>query len=725
MSLEFALDIGTRLVRGLLVERGRGAPRVAHWAAGEHGGKGAWANRKAPSAEEAGRTVAEVRAALEAASGRSLKEAHVAVAGGALATGEARASFKIGHAAPLTAAETAAFEAEAVAQARASLPQQAAFSDAYCVGYRVVSARLDGSEVDAGSLEGASGSEVEFQVRATFLPRNCLEFLGTVLRAAELVPASLTLEPIAVAQWLVPPELKTWELGIVDVGARTTDVALAKDGRVESFGSAPLAGDAFTERLADAFLLDFQQAERLKREAEGDGSWLKDLFGQSRRISGADALREAAPTLNRWARETAALLKSLNQGASPRAVLLAGGGSQTPGLSEALAAELELPAGRVGHRPLELQTVFEAVPGELRKPWAVTPLGIAASAALGKGLPFARFQFNGDPVRVLELGRGFSVQDVLTAARREKVRLFGRPGLATVYSFNGARRTAKGGLGGACVLTVNGEPAGLETQVSAGDSVQFEEAADGPDGRLTLRQALAEEGWDEPRCLYNGEERVLPVEVRDETGPLADWDAPVRDRSRIEARGLRTLGGLLEEEGVDLEALLSRELKVVLDGEPRVLKQCNHLLKLNGKDAPLDTALAPGDKVEFEAGLGFRERVADLIAVADGPRTAAQQGGGAVRVLLNGQWAPLDRVEKVWVNGVEVGMDGLLSEGAIVALKRLPPCATLGEALVRLGFGPWVEADRLAVFLNGAAAGPEAALADGDSVDVALAPRRG
>ena len=197
--------------------------------------------------------------------------------------------------------------------------------------------------------------------------------------------------------------------------------------------------------------------------------------------------------------------------------------------------------------------------------------------------------------------------------------------------------------------------------------------------------------------VYNREERILPAGL-----------------------GAVTLRRILEFEGVSLDGLIQRSMGVTLDGELRVLQQRNYSLRLNGTEAPLDSALAASDCVDFEPGSGFRDRIRDLWNSDVGRMPTSGAGDGAVRLLLNGAWAPLDRIERVWMNGREVDMDESLVEGADIRVQRMGPCKTVAQGVERLGFSPWLKGGRLKIALNGRGVSLSEPLADGDALDLSL-----
>ncbi|MGH7441705.1 MAG: hypothetical protein ACREKE_03410, partial [bacterium] len=203
--------------------------------------------------------------------------------------------------------------------------------------------------------------------------------------------------------------------------------------------------------------------------------------------------------------------------------------------------------------------------------------------------------------------------------------------------------------------------------------------------------------------------------------PVDDWKLPLPDRARLEVRPDLTLRSALKREGVDLDGLIQRRVAVTLDGESRVLVQRNYQLCLNGREAELESPLAEGDRVDFEAGAGLQGCVRDLWGSSAPERRVSAPKAGALKVLLNGEWAPLDTVERVWMDGREVGMDEPLVDGAHLKVERGGACRTVGEALPRLGLAPWARAGKLTVLLNGNPAREDDSLTHGDSLDLSLA----
>ena len=72
----------------------------------------------------------------------------------------------------------------------------------------------------------------------------------------------------------------------MDIGAGTSDVAITKNGSVIAYGMVPQAGDEITEAISQRFLLDFNVAEKLKRDASaGKSAKFSDILGMEYELS--------------------------------------------------------------------------------------------------------------------------------------------------------------------------------------------------------------------------------------------------------------------------------------------------------------------------------------------------------------------------------------------------------------------------------------------------------
>jgi cell division ATPase FtsA len=662
---------------------------------------------------KAAKVIAAVKAELESLAGIPLRQAHVAVAGRSLSTSSAGAEAELDPREPISEERLRSLELAAVKEARMAISDPKVKAGSHCVGYAVTRCLLDGQPM--GHLAGQRGSRARVEVLATFLPHLALESLDQALRAAGLGMQSLTLEPIAALHLAIPPDLRRLNLALVDIGAGTSDVAITRNGQVSAFFMAPLAGDEVTESLVDAFVLDFEQAELLKRQLGQPGeAAVRDLFGQERRIPVAEALQAILPSVSDIARAVCGGILERNQGDPPQAVLLVGGGSATPGLARSIAEGLGLPASRVGQRLPNLQTFFLSLPPELaRSAWAVTPLGIALSACEGRGLPFLRLQVQGEPVSLLDLGAKPTVFDALVAAGADVRHFVGRPGLGLTVWVNGQPLAVKGSLGGPAQARLNGSPAGFGEAVREGDSIDFSPGKPGLDASLDVAQALALAGLAPLRIRFNGRETAL--EPRPMLGglPCGLADA-VPDNARIEARLDATLAGVLASLGVDAASLASRQVAVTVNGQPRLLEQASYSLDLNGAPASLGARVQTGDQVDFDPARPRNQRLRDLLPpAAEGP----------LCVRINGREMAVPRAaRKATLNGRPCSEDEFVIDGADLACEDPDSAGVpVGELLARLGLDPHgLDEGRLSVRVDGAEGGVDSRVADGGELVLGL-----
>src|SRR5690606_37043452 len=191
----------------------------------------------------------------------------------------------------------------------------------------------DGDRI--GLLVGQRGRSFGVDVLATFLPGAVVDSLEGALTNAGLQMASLTLEPIAVLEGLVPDTMRHLNLALVDIGAGTSDIALTGDGTVRAFAMVPQAGDAVPEASSEHFRLDFSPAEELERQVcLGSAATVENVLGEPVEVTLPLLEEVTTETTRRLAQRIASEIGNWAN-PSPDAVLLVGGGSQTPGLAQA------------------------------------------------------------------------------------------------------------------------------------------------------------------------------------------------------------------------------------------------------------------------------------------------------------------------------------------------------------------------------------------------------
>ena len=140
--------------------------------------------------------------------------------------------------------------------------------------------------------------------------------------------ASLTLEPIAAMNVAIPEQYRLLNIGLIDVGAGTSDICLTKDGSIIAYGMIPLAGDEITEVIAKTYLVDFNTAEQIKVEASDKKEGIvefKDIMGLTQKIPAEQILKDSESVIDKMADAAAQKIIELNGNRPVNAVFVVGG----------------------------------------------------------------------------------------------------------------------------------------------------------------------------------------------------------------------------------------------------------------------------------------------------------------------------------------------------------------------------------------------------------------
>ena len=333
-ALIYALDIGTRSIIGVAGRVSEERLEVLAIEKEEHGRR-AMLDGQIEDIDQVAKVARRVTERLEAKLGCKLSRVCVAAAGRALRTEKGHYAMELPQVTRIGSDIISQLESGAVADAEGHLgEEQDGQRRSYLVGYTVSGYLLD--RYPLATLKDHNGQQLEAEVVATFLPSEVVESLYTVMEAAGLEVASLTLEPIAALNAVIPADLRLLNLVLADIGAGTSDIAVCRDGSVVGYTMATTAGDEITETLMRRFLIDFATAERMKMQLEEPTIAYRDVLGLEQNVPGPqvrEALLGAAKTL---AQEIAQRVVAIN-GAPPSAMFLAGGGSKLTGLRELAA----------------------------------------------------------------------------------------------------------------------------------------------------------------------------------------------------------------------------------------------------------------------------------------------------------------------------------------------------------------------------------------------------
>ena len=614
-ELIFALDIGTRSIIGVAGRVVDERLEVLAVEKEEHGRR-AMLDGQIEDIEQVAKVARRVTERMEAKLGCKLTRVCVAAAGRALRTERGRYAIDLPQVQRIGSDIISQLESGAVSDAESRLSEEPdPQRRSYLVGYTVSGYLLD--RYPLATLKDHNGQQLEAEVVATFLPSEVVESLYTVMEAAGLEGASLTLEPIAALNAVIPADLRLLNLVLADIGAGTTDIAICRDGAVVGYTMATTAGDEITETLMRRFLIDFATAERMKMQINEPSVAYRDVLGFEQSVAGTEIQETLQGAAKSLAQEIAQRVTDIN-GAPPSAMFLAGGGSKLLGLKELVAEALGMDQRRVALAGNNYDISAFSREYEINDPEYATPLGIAVSAGLGLISDSYRIMLNGKPAKLFRSG-SLTVLDLLMMNGYTSADLVGRTGRSLSVTVDGQRLTFRGESAAPCVLRRNGEDARPSALVYAGDSIEFTPAVPGASAQRTPGDLLGADyaggvlingrlaSLDTP--LRSGDQVVStvsappPTEAVPEPEPAAPWQGP--EESGASARrplflylngeplvlpgkadgGPYFLMDLLDRSGIDFETL---DVPLVL--------------QVNGADCPFTQVLRNNDQVTIRRG---------------------------------------------------------------------------------------------------------------------------
>jgi cell division protein FtsA len=525
----FALDVGTRSVIGVIFEKDENGYNFIDWNMKEHKTR-AMMDGQIHNIGSVAEIINQVKSGLEQKTKMSLHKVAVAAAGRSLLTQKAEISKTVNRHIEVMPEEVKALEWEACRKAQATLEetQDTLRGDFYCVGYSVVCYRLDNYLI--GDLTGHKGDKISVEVVATFLPRVVVESLMTVLKMCNLELHSITLEPIAASNVVIPQNMRQLNVALVDIGAGTSDIALTRNGSIYSYGMVPMAGDEITERLCEVLLLDFDTAEMVKRRLINEETIeYEDILGSKHMVTRDEICRELVPVISRLAEKIAANIIEIN-GKSPHAVICIGGGSLAPMLNNKLSEALKLPPSHVGVRGTEVLKNINGIPAELRSPIFVTPIGIAVNSLNTQGVRLINVKVNGRFLQLFEFDKP-TVKSALLHAGESSSNVFGKPGMARTFELNDKIKVVRGGVGIKAQIKVNGKDASLAHPLQNGDEISFIPGKQGEDAIAKIKDFVPVECYK--NIKVNGKQikcipQILINDIR-----VTDLDTEIPDNAKV------------------------------------------------------------------------------------------------------------------------------------------------------------------------------------------------
>ena len=632
----FALDIGTRNVVGVIGHMEDGVFTVSEAVSVPHKRR-AMLDGQIEDIVETSRIVSQVKAALEEKAEMTLSKVAIAAAGRALKTKRASVETELDGRESITENMLKSLELEAVAKAQSELDSDSTADGTtfYCVGHTVIKYALDDYPIK--SLLGHKGKKVEVELIAAFLPSLVVESLYTVMDMNGLDVCSLTLEPIAAMNVIIPPEVRLINIALVDIGAGTTDIAVSRNGSIVAYAMATIAGDEITEDIIQKYLVDFETAENMKLTPPGEDVSFTDILGFEHTIKSDEFFSGLFPAVDQLADTIADNILEAN-GSAPAAVFLVGGGSLIPELTSLVAEKLEIPENRVAIGGQNYRKNINLGKMKITGPEFVTPIGIGITATLQKGYEFSQVTLNGGKFRIFDT-KTVTAADLLMNAGFQTPQIIGKSGRGLVFTLNGEKQSLRGETSTPAQIMVNGLPATLEYTVKPGDVIEFTPATVGANAAVTVSD-IAGEVFTK-KIIIDGEEYTFGRTVR-ANGAVVSGNYSVQNYDNIEIESIETLGDLIMSLPFDCLGIaffkndrLIREDYVLEENDAFVTKD-KHSARENLPNAARDIALKDEKASRTVQTLSGIPMTAPEPAPAE-PSAEPESPSGSITVTLNGR----------------------------------------------------------------------------------------
>ena len=639
----FALDIGTRNVVGVIGHMEDGVFTVSEAVSVPHKRR-AMLDGQIEDIVETSRIVNQVKEALEEKAEMTLSRVAIAAAGRALKTKRASVITELDGRESITENMLKSLELEAVAKAQSELDSDNTSENVtfYCVGHTVTKYALDDYPIK--SLLGHKGKKVEVELIAAFLPSLVVESLYTVMDMNGLDVCSLTLEPIAAMNVIIPPEVRLINIALVDIGAGTTDIAISRSGSIVAYAMATIAGDEITEDIIQKYLVDFETAENMKLTPVGEDVSFTDILGFEHTVTSDEFYSGLFPAVDQLADTIADNILSAN-GTAPAAVFLVGGGSLIPELTSLVAEKLQIPENRVAIGGQSYRKNIDLGEVQLTGPEFVTPIGIGITATLQKGYEFSQVTLNGNKFRIFDT-KSVTAADLLMNAGFQTPQIIGKSGRGLIFNLNGEKQSLRGETSSPAQIMVNGLPAALEYTVKPGDVIDFTPATIGANAAVTVSDIAGE--IFSKKIIIDGEEYTYGRTVR-ANGAVVTGSYSVQNYDNIEIESIETLGDLIMSLPYDCSGIaffkndrLVRDDYVLEENDAFVTRD-RRSYSDNQPNAARDIALKDekaSRTVETLSGITPAPEPAPVKAEVPAAEPAAENG--SITVILNGKPTRLD-----------------------------------------------------------------------------------
>ena len=305
----------------------------------------------------------------------------------------------------------------------------------------------------------------------------------------------------------------------------------------------PAAGDELTECIAKHYLVDFQEADRMKCEStEQEEVEFQDIMGLPMTVKSSDIAEVVRENVQSITKQVAEKIIELNGDKSVSAVFVVGGGGKITGFTECLAEYLGVAKERVALRGSEVLREVTFLRQDLEiDSLLVTPIGICMNYYEQRN-NFVFVSVNGERIKLYDKGN-LTVIDAALQKGLTNDKVFPQRGDAVAYYVQGNLRMQRGEPGESAVIRVNGEEASIATPIHQNDVIEIEVSTKGKPGSIEI-QALPE--YKSAISFYvNGAKVDCPCFVS-ANGQLVSAYYEIQNEDKIEILPYYTLEQLLD-----------------------------------------------------------------------------------------------------------------------------------------------------------------------------------
>lgn len=489
-GLVFGLDIGTRAVVGVVGYREKDKFIVKAIESLEHDTR-SMLDGQIHDIGRVAATISEVKDRLEKKCKITLKDVCIAAAGRVLKTENVHAEIVYNDDVLIQDEHIFDLQSKGVEEAYKKFQTENEFGEKYyCVGKSVIKYFMN--DLFMSNLLNHRAKKIAVDMICTFLPYDVVEGLQTAVEMAGLSVCNLTLEPIAAIEVAIPEQFRMLNIALVDVGAGTSDICVTKDGSVTAYGMIPVAGDSLTETIAKYCLVEFNEAEKIKKGIEeNEEVEYEDILGLKATISRKDVLEMLDDQIKEMAKLVSDEITRLNGGEKVGAIFVVGGGGRIENYTKYLAEEHGIVVNRVALRGEEVMGKIEFKDNSVTKDsLIVTPLGICLHF-YEENNSFINVSLNDDRLKLYDNGN-VTVVDAVMQIGLDNNALFPRRGDSLVFTLNGEEKVVKGELGESCIVYLNSELTNLHATLHANDYIKLVPSTKGPNASITLGKLNSE-----------------------------------------------------------------------------------------------------------------------------------------------------------------------------------------------------------------------------------------